>query len=453
MKLYTDAVIIPVDKDHRIIENGALAIEGNTIVDIGDSDIIKSRYPDGEVFDLKGGIMIPGLINTHIHLAQSLLRGMAEEMPLFPDWLQYRIWPMQGSYTGEEFLVSARLALCEMIKTGTTTFLETMLADHYGIPGLVKEVESCGLRGMLSKIVMDRNTPNDLPDCMTESLDSSLALAIDYYKEYNGAADGRVGIWFGPRWSGMFEPKLLPLIAENMHKYGIHTDIHYAEVTEDAESIRKATGLTPGQYLKETGLAGPNTVIVHATKLADTDYEILAETGTSISHCPISAMHGSLGYLDVPKALDTGVNVAMGTDALACDNNADLFLDMRVGALLQTFVKSDSRALPAYKVLEMATINGAKALGLEDKIGSLEIGKRADFAVLNTNQIKYAPRVNPVSYVVYGSVGNDVMLTVCDGKELYRNGKVLTMDEEKCMTEANILGKAKYEKLLNHTLI
>ena len=452
MILYDNALIIPVDPAHSVIRNGALAVDGDTIADVGTSLALRHKYPNVKIVDMKGDILLPGLINTHLHLAQSLLRGMADELPLFPDWLQGRIWPMQASYTPEEFLVSARLALCEILKTGTTTFVEPMMAAHYGMDNLVNELTRVGIRGVISKIVMDNRIPNSLPAGMTEEREASFRAAIDAFERYEGAANGRVHIWFGPRWTGIFDPTLFSEIAGYMREYGMHTDVHYAEDVNDVAAIREGSGgLTPAEYLVKTGLAGPDLMVIHGPFFPESDYHILAETGTQFSHCPISAMQGSLGYCDVVSLRKTGVNVSLGTDAMACSNNADLFLDMRVAALLQRLHYHDATVIKAWDILEMATICGARAIGEEDRIGSLEKGKKADFIVLDTHQIKFAPDANPVSNVVYSAVGNDVCLTVVDGKVLYdaQNGGLQTLDEEGCIHDANELGKQKYEWLLS----
>lgn len=447
MQLYENARILTVDRRRTVYPDGAVAVEAGRIADVGPAARLRKAYPGAQRVDCRGGILLPGLINTHIHLAQCLARGMADELPLFPDWLQGRIWPLQASYSPEEFLVSARVGLCEMLKTGTTTFVETMLAQHYGLDGLVEEVERSGMRGMLSKIVMDDTIPNALPKGMTESRDASLASAIDYYKKYHGAAGGRIGIWLGPRWTGLFDPHLLFDLAQVMGEYGMHTDIHYAETAEDVQAIFDATGMTPAQYLQKTGLAGKNTVAIHGTAFPREDYRILAETGTSVAHCPVANMAIALGYCDAPGMLAQGVNVSLGTDAMACNNNADIFLEMRGASLLHRHTKGDTRALPAWDILEMATIRGARALGLEEEIGSLEVGKRADFILVDTDKIKFAPDLNPVSSVVYSANGADVSLVVVDGRVLCRGGALLTLDEERCMAKAKELGRKKAEQL------
>ncbi len=426
---------------------------------------------------------MPGLINTHTHLAQCILRGMADDMPLLP-WLTQRIWPVQGGYTPEQYLASARVGMAEMLLRGTTTFVESMTAGHYGMEGLVDAVEHSGMHGMLSRIVMQPREGMLLPPSMTEGIDAGFAAALEAKKRYDHSADGRIQIWLGPRWTAMFSQELMARVARYMDEYGFRTTLHYAEEKSDVAAIRAATGLTPAQFLHSSGAARPEMLLVHCTALPQGDEALLAEEsdvaairaatgltpaqflhssgaarpemllvhctalpqgdeallaedGVSVSYCPGSNMKTAMGLNRAWDMLRAGVNVTFGTDAPACDNNSDLFLAMRLGCLLQKHEQRDPTVLSAEQAIEMCTIGAARAIGLDREIGSLEPGKRADFIEVSLRQPRLCPLNNPASAIVYGAMGDAVKTVVVDGKTLVREHALLSMDLGQVLEDAH----------------
>lgn len=438
--LYTHADIITVDEKRSVIRDGALLVDDTVIAAVGKTDELLKLYPDAEVCDCAGCIMMPGLVNAHIHLAQNILKCLADDMELFP-WLTDRIWPIQGAYTPERFLASARLSMAEMLLGGTTTFVESMTVKHYGIESLAEAVGESGMRGMLAKVVMEPLPGQALPPSMTEEKEESFAIALAAKKRYDGAFGDRVRIWLGPRWTGMFNDSLMRDVVRYMDEYGFYTTIHYAEEEPDVKAIFEATGMTPAAYLRSRGAARKETLLIHCTALPEGDEELLAEDGVSVAYCPAANMKGAIGVCRAYDMAKAGVNVALGTDAQACDNNADMLLSMRFGSLIQKYMKMDPTAVPAEQIIEMATINGAKAIGMADQIGSLEAGKKADFILIDTKRARMRPMPNPVAAAAYTATGDCVKTVVIDGKVVVRDRKLLTMDEGELILEAEEVRK------------
>lgn len=436
MQIYDQAIILTVDRERRVYLDGALAVEGKRIAAVGPRTALEQAYPDVPRIHCQGNILMPGLINTHMHLAQCILRGMADDMPLLP-WLTQRIWPVQGGYTPEQYLASARVGMAEMLLSGTTTFVESMTAGHYGMEGLVDAVERSGMRGMLSRIVMQPREGMLLPPSMTEGIDAGFAAALEAKKRYDHSADGRIQIWLGPRWTAMFSQELMARVARYMDEYGFRTTLHYAEEKSDVAAIRAATGLTPAQFLHSSGAARPEMLLVHCTALPQGDEALLAEDGVSVSYCPGSNMKTAMGLNRAWDMLRAGVNVTFGTDAPACDNNSDLFLAMRLGCLLQKHEQRDPTVLSAEQAIEMCTIGAARAIGLDREIGSLEPGKRADFIEVSLRQPRLCPLNNPASAIVYGATGDAVKTVVVDGKTLVREHALLSMDLGQVLEDAH----------------
>lgn len=444
MKLYLHATVMTVDPQRRVIADGGVCVDGNILAAVGERGELRARYPGAEVVDCAGGILMPGLINTHVHTAQCLLRGMADDMRLMP-WLIGRIWPGQGTYDNETYLHSARLAMAEMLLSGTTAFVEPMFAHHYGLEGMAAAVEESGMRAVIAKIVMKPRPGMLLPSSMTEPFDLSFQRALAAKAQYDGAYDGRLRIWLGPRWTAMFDPELMDRVADFMREEGFYTTLHYAESPEDVAAIRDATGLSPGGFLRRAGLPGDRLLLVHCTDLPQGDEAVLGELGASLAYCAPTNMKGALGLCRARDIQRAGVNVTMGTDA--CDTGNDLFLSLRQGALLQKHVTGDPEAFSARDVIAMATINAARAIGQEDSIGSLEPGKRADFILINCDSPCMRPVNSPESAVAYAATGADVGIVAVDGRELVRDGQLVSMDLPRILTDAQRTADALRRRL------
>ena len=436
MKLYYNATILTVNKRRDIWQPGALLTCGNRIADIGESEILRQRFPEAQQIDCKGNILLPGLINTHIHLAQCLGRGIADDLDVLT-WLTKRVWPMQCNLTPELFLTGAKLNIAEMLLGGTTTFVDPMVLGRYGIEGYVNAVLESGMRGMLARVVMEPLPGSLLPKEMTETKEDSFREAISAFENWNNVGDGRVGIWIAPRWTAMFNERLMEDVRKVMDQYGFMSTLHYAETDEDVTTIKKETGMTPGEFLRAKGLSRKEMMLVHCVKLPGSDDKLLAEDGVSLAYCTIGNMKLAMGNCRAYELKKAGVNVTIGTDATACDNNSDMLLAMRMTSIVQKNLADDPTVMSAEEILEMATINSARALDLEEEIGSLEVGKKADFILIDTYKPRLRPAPNPVSAVVFAASSEDVAMTVVDGKILVKDSKLLTFDVPDLIDEAD----------------
>ena len=392
--LFTNATIITMNPTRAIITGGAIAIKDNRIAAVGKTDALLRQYSGDQVIDVKGKLIIPGLIDTHVHLAQALIRGCADDMALI-QWLCERVWVLQGNFTHDDGYVSARLCIAEMLKSGTTTFLESMLAHRYGFDGIARAVDESGIRACLAGIVMDIGTyatqSSSMHPGMVESRETSLFGVLDMHSKWHGAANDRVHVWFGPRTPGGVSSELYREMSDYAHQRDMGITMHLAEVEADKIFLNEKYGLSPVYYAESVGLLGPKTVLVHMVWLARADIDKLAETRTSVSHNPSSNSKLASGVCKVPQMLASGVNVALGCDGGPSNNDYDLVREMKLAAIIHKAVTNNPLIVPAETVLEMATINGARALGLEQEIGSLEAGKKADLVVIDLNRLHTHP--------------------------------------------------------------
>jgi len=442
--------VITVDRERRVIRNGAVAVEDGVIVDVGKRDQLDEKYRHYAdiLIDAERDIVMPGLVNTHVHLAQGLLRACADYLPLI-EWLRDRAWPLQGNYTKEEALASARLVVLEMIKTGTTTFLETGLVGRYGPDEIVEAVHAAGVRAALARHVMDlrgyATQENIIHEGLVESGEYSLNDTVRLIKKYHGW-DNRIWVWFGPRTPGAVSVELYREIAARARELNTGVTMHLAEVREDVEYTVRNFGKKPVEFAHWLGLTGRNVVLVHVVWVDDYEVKILAETGTSVSHNPSSNMKLASGAARVSDMLRAGVNVTLGTDGGPSNNTYDLVREMKHAALLQSLRTLRADAVRAEDVLEMATIRGARALMIDHLVGSIERGKRADIIVVDYWQPHLHPLNNPVSHLVYAASGHDVKHSIIDGKLVMFNRRVLTLREEEVIEEAERAAWRLYER-------
>jgi len=442
--------VLTLNSQRKIIKEGAIAIEDGEIVAVGKRDILDKdyRYHSKVVIDASRKIIMPGLINTHVHMMQALLRSCAEYLSLI-SWLRDRIWPLQGNYKPEEALVSSELAMLEMIKSGVTTFLETGLVGRYGPDNIAEAVLRIGMRAALARHVMDipgyALEENIIHEGLIESGDESFNDTVRLYKKYHGK-EGRLWIWFGPRTPGAVTVELYRKIAEAAKELRTGITMHLAEVREDVEYTTKMFNKRPVEFAHWVGITGSNVVLVHVVWVTDEEIKLLAKTGTHVSHNPSSNMKLGSGAARVADMLKAGVNVTLGTDGGPSNNTYDMVREMKIAALLQPVIKLDPKALSAEEVIEMATIRGAKALGIDHLVGSLEVGKRADIITINYWQPHLQPLNNPVAHIVFAASGHDVSDVIIDGKLIMLDRKVLTIDEEEVLRKAEKASRSLFER-------
>lgn len=416
--LIKDGYIITMDAQRRILERGSVAIKGDKITAVGKD--VQERADT--VIDARGKAVLPGLINAHTHLSMTLLRGVADDMPLM-EWLETKIWPIEKNLTAQDSYLGALLGCLEMIKSGTTCFAD----QYFFMQDVARAVEEAGLRAMLSYGIIEMDDP--------KRRESELRAGEKLVKTCQGAAGGRIQTMFGPHAAYTCSPECLMQVKELAKKYkvGIHT--HISETQDEVDKITKKYGKRPVEHLDSIGFLGPEVLAAHCIWLTEKEIAVIRKQGVKPVHNPVSNMKTASGVAPVPEMLAAGIPVALGTDGAASNNSLDMFSEMKFAALLSKAHKLDPTALPAQVVLEMATINGAITLGLQDKIGSLEVGKKADIVMVDMKKPHLAPLHNVISHLVYSAVGGDVDTVVVDGKVLMRERGVLTLEEVKVLEE------------------
>lgn len=441
--LISGGLLVTVDDRRRVIENSAVRIEGSRITEVGKLTEL-GHEPRAEFeIDAKDTVILPGLIDTHVHLAQALLRGCADDTSLI-DWLQKYVWPLQGNLNETDGKASAELCMLEMLKSGTTTFLESLLHTRYGFDGIARSVDASGMRGILSKTVMGLpaygSAGGIMHPGMVEDGETCLREVEGYFKRWNGKANDRLRVWYGARSLGACTPELYRQIAEGAKRLNTGVTMHLNEVREDASYTQKEFGKLPAEFMDEVGLVGPNVVYAHGVWLTEKEWRILSNKGANVAHCPASNMKLASGIAKVPEMLHDGVNVALGCDGGPSNNCYDLIREMKLASLLQKARLLDPLVMDAETVLEMATIRGARALGLENEIGSIEVGKKADLILVSRRNPHLVPSLNPVSHLVYSATGSDVGTVIIDGRIIMQNRTVRTFDEEEVIRKANERG-------------
>ena len=383
------------------------------------------------IVEARGGYVLPGLIQTHIHLCQTLFRGYADDLALM-DWLRSRVWPMEAAHTPASLRAAARLATTELLCSGTTAVL-TMETVH-DTDVVFEAVAESGLRATIGKCMMDfdAQAPKRLQEATRESIDESLAIRT----RWDGAADGRLRAAFAPRFAVSCSRDLLEAVGSlsESHRTLVHT--HASESREEIAIVQRNTGArTNIEYLASVHLASPLLCAAHCVWVDDGDQQLLAEHDIKVMHCPGSNLKLGSGIAPVPEMRARGITVSLGADGAACNNRLDMFEEMRLAAVLQAMRQAPG-VLPAREVLSMATRSGARTLGLDHEIGSLEPGKRADVIVVDRDRPHLAPGPDPYSTIVYAVRGSDVRTTIVDGSVLVDDFAPVRVDRAEVAVEA-----------------
>ena len=415
--------IIPVEPADTVLEHHAIACHDGKIIDILPSDQAEQQYQAGTVHKLSQHILIPGLINTHTHAAMSLFRGLADDLPLM-DWLQNHIWPAEGRWVSPEFVHDGtQLAIAEMIRGGTTCF-----NDMYFCPDITaRAVDSAGMRATVGMILID------FPTVWANNADEYIHKGIEVHDHYRN--NSLIHTAFAPHAPYTVSDAPLERVVTLAEELDIPVHMHVHETAFEVHQAEQQ-GQRPLQRLQTLGLVTPRLLAVHMTQLNEDDIALMAESGAHVVHCPESNLKLASGYCPVQKLLDAGVNVALGTDGAASNNDLDMIGEMRTAALLAKTVADDASALPAMQALQMATLNGARALGLDDTIGSLKPGKAADMVALDMSDIATQPLYHPISQLVYAATRQQVTDVWVAGKQLLRNRELTTIDTDAILDKA-----------------
>jgi 5-methylthioadenosine/S-adenosylhomocysteine deaminase len=419
-----NGIVITVDGSRRILNPGSVAIDGNTIVAIDTPANIAARYKAADTIDATGKVVMPGLINTHTHAAMVMYRGLGNDLALM-DWLQKYIFPAEAKTVSPEFVrIGTRLAALEMIQSGTTLF-----ADMYYFEEEVARVtKAAGLRGVLGQTVIEF----PVPDAKTPA--EALKRTEVFAKEFIG--DELITPSIAPHSVYTLDAKTLSAVSELAKRLNIPIQIHLAETSAENGLSQERHKMRPVAILEQLKFWGPVTIGAHGVWINDEEIALLRSRNVGVANNPESNMKLSSGTAPVMGYRKAGVNVGVGTDGAASNNDLDMFEAMRLTAFQQKLITMDPTAISAPEALEMATIGGARVLGQQARTGSLEVGKRADLIVVGLSKARQVPLFDPVSQIVYASRGDDVETTIVNGRILMRDRKVLTLDESKVIAEA-----------------
>ena len=422
--LITNGTVVTVDGTGRVIQNGAVAVDGTDIVAVGAAEVVGQQFRSATTIDAAGQIVMPGLVNTHTHAAMALFRGLADDLALM-EWLTKYIFPAEAKMVSPEFVAAGtRLAAIEMIQSGTTTFADM----YYFEEEVAKATTAAGLRGVLGQTVIQ------FPVADAKTPAEALARAERFITAYKG--DPLITPAVAPHALYTLDGPTLRAARDLSRRYGVPTLIHVAETRDEVQTAQERAQLSPVAYLDSLGFLGPGVLAAHGIWVSDADIALLKARGVGVSHNPESNMKLASGTAPVPAYLKADVALGLGTDGAASNNDLDMFEAMRMASLLHKLQANDPRAVSAATALRMATMGGARALGMDRQIGSIEPGKRADLILVSTASARFTPMYDPVSHLVYVARGDDVQTTIVNGKVLMRNRKMLTIDEAAVLREA-----------------
>ena len=408
--------IIPVEPESVTYENHSLAIDGGRIVELLPSALAKQKYTGVQTEDLGNHALLPGLINCHTHAAMTLLRGIADDLPLM-DWLQQHIWPLEQRWVSAAFVRDGtELAIAEMIRGGTTCFQEMYFFPEVAAQQAIQH----GIRAGIGLIVVD------FPTVWAENSDAYIEKGLALHEQLRH--EPLLTTVFAPHAPYTVSDEALKKIRMFADELELPVHIHLHETRHEVEQELAKTGMRPLQRLNELGLVTPALMAVHMTQLTGEDMDLLRDSGTHVVHCPESNLKLASGFCPVAELLAHGVNVALGTDGAASNNDLDMFGEMRTAALLAKAVANDASALPAMTALKMATINGAKAIGIDRETGSLAPGKAADVIAVDMSALETQPLYCPISQIVYAASRRQVSDVWVAGKRLLKQRELTTID-------------------------
>ena len=435
MIIIKNGYVVTFDANRRVIENGSVVIDEDRIVDVGKTEELRARYDRAEyVIDATNRIVMPGLINCHNHLFQTLLRGLGCDLPL-ATWLEKIVWPYSRKLKGKALRAGALLSTLEMVKTGTTCVADSMYinVDSSNFDTNAQAVVESGLRAVLQRSCVDTEL---VPMEFRETPETALSRADKAFRDWNGKANGRIKVALEPLNEALASPEMIKGVRALSSKLGARFHMHCAEARARTEAMKKKYGMGTVEYLRHIGALDSRTLLAHCVWVTDKEQHILKDTGTSVVHNPVSNQYLADGIAPVKGLMEKGVNVCLGTDGAASNNCQDMFQAVKAAVLLQKVHLLDPVAMTHLDALGMATINGAKGLGLENQVGSLEKDKKADIILVRTDVPEMVPRIDPTAHLAYSVTGSVVDASIVDGKILMMDREVKTMDEGKILSTA-----------------
>jgi 5-methylthioadenosine/S-adenosylhomocysteine deaminase len=409
-----------------LITDGAIAIKDGRIVFVGKNNLAAAMKAE-LCLEAKRKVAMPGLVNCHTHVPMTLFRGAAEDQPL-DKWLKNTVWPLEAKLRSADVYDGALLGCLEMIKSGTTCFADMYFNEHM----VAEAVRNSGLRAVLAEGIIESGD--------RESADKMLEKSVGFAERFRGYADDRVTTMLGPHAAYSCSPEILEEVSEKASKLDVGVHIHLAEDKATLKLHGEKRRVDEVEFLDRTGFLKGNVLAAHCIHLSGKDMRILADRGVNIAYVPVANMKLGLGSARAWDLLGLGVNVALGTDGAASNNSLDMFETMKFASLLQKLVHQDPTVMPALGVLKMATLSGARALGLDRDVSSLEAGKKADVILVDASTPHLTPMHNVCANLVYSARGSDVDTVIVDGKILMRNRRVLTLNERVVVERAEKTG-------------
>ncbi|MGH7606119.1 MAG: 5'-deoxyadenosine deaminase, partial [Gemmatimonadales bacterium] len=430
--LLRGARVVTMDPQRRVLD-GDVLVEGARITAVGRTGRGTEQRKNPTVIDCRGMVILPGLVQAHVHLCQTLFRGLADDLAL-EAWLAQRIWPLEAAHTEESVYWSAMLGAAELLLGGTTAILDMETVRHTG--AAFEALEAIGLRATAGKCLMDAPPPAAAPS-LCEPTDRALQEAADLCGRWHGAAGGRLRYCFAPRFAPSCTGPLLRAVSDLAERAGAVIHTHAAETPVELEMVKRGTGQDEIAYLDAVGISGPRAALAHCVWVDREAIARLARQATNVVHCPSSNLKLGSGIAPIPEMLAAGCRIGIGADGAPCNNRLDAFAEMRLAALIQK-PRLGPESLPAAQALELATLGGARALGLEAEIGSVEIGKRADLVVLDLEGMHTQPAEGDlISRIVYSARAADVRHVFVDGRAVVRDGRLRTARLEEIRRAAN----------------
>lgn len=436
--LLKNGYIVSMNGTGQVFDGGSVLVENDKIIAVGivDERLVK---PDAEVIELDGKYVLPGFVNTHVHTSQQISRGVGDDVD-FKTWLHERMWPFESNMTEEDSYISTLMCCLELIKSGVTSFAEP---GGQFVSGMCRAVAEAGIRGKLAKSVMDCG--DGLPEIWHKTADEELETQLEDFKKFHNTADGRVQVWFGLRTIFNNTDDVIVRTKALSDKYGVGVHMHVAEAKSEIEYTKEIYGEPTVTHLNRLGVLDKNLLAVHTVWLTNEEVALFKEHDVKVSHNPASAMR-VLGFAKIPRMLNEGICVSIGTDGASSSNRMDMVDEMWLTSLIHKGWRLDSTVVPSQDILKMATINGARAL-LDDKIyGSIEVGKKADLIIINPFGPSMMPVNDKIAALVMAMHSSNIESSMCDGRWIMRDRKVLTLDEEMIVKAACEHADAIYKR-------
>jgi cytosine/adenosine deaminase-related metal-dependent hydrolase len=438
--LISGGIVLTVDAERRIYWDGAIAVTGNRILEVGRREDMQQKYLATRTVDARGKVVTPGLIQTHVHVsAEQCVKGVLPDTMPPSQWVR-QVTQFYAATSAEEEALNATFTFMELIRTGTTCFIEAGTTKH--TPEIVEAIGRSGIRACIGKWSWD--IPRQ-PANLYQSTDEAIDTNEDLIKRFHGAHNDRVRIWTSPIGHTMTSDPLLQGLKALADRYQTGMTMHLSSWIEDVEGYLERTGMRPVKYYHKLGVLAPNVVLAHMVNLDEEEVELVLETGVKIAHCPTTAGWFGYGLSQVsrfPEMIDRGATIGLGCDAETCSNNLDAVRAMYSSAIIFRDARRDMQAMPAEKVFEMATLHGARCVLQEADLGSLEAGKKADVVLFDASRPEWRPLYHPVANLVFAADGHSVNTVIIDGNVVLEGGRILTIDEDSVLRELESAGRS-----------